>query len=191
MQTIKCNSNLATQARRKLDSAGLDRVRIFASGGLGAEAVAALLDQGVPIDGFGVGTEMGVSADAPALDIVYKLTEYAGTGRRKLSKGKATQPGAKQVFRIEEGGRALRDVIARAGEGLPGRPLLEPVMRHGRRLSPAPTLADIRAHAVREIAKLPDAVRALAPADPPYQVTMSSEFERYVAKLRRELARRR
>jgi len=175
-------ATLAKQARQKLDAAGLERVRIFASGGLGAEEIAALLDQGIPVDGFGVGTEMGVSADAPALDIVYKLTEYAGRGRRKQSKGKATQPGAKQVFRVEEGGRGLRDVIARAGEKLPGRPLLEPVMRQGRRLSPAPALADVRTYARGEIAKLPEAVRALAPANPPYPVTMSSELERYIAE---------
>jgi nicotinate phosphoribosyltransferase len=182
-------ASLAKQARQRLDAAGLGRVRIFASGGLGAEAIAAVLDQGAPVDGFGVGTEMGVSADAPALDIVYKLTEYAGRGRRKLSKGKATLPGAKQVFRIEEGGHALRDVIGRAGEVLPGRPLLEPVMRHGRRLSASPALADIRAYAQGEIAKLPEAVRGLAPAEPPYPVTTSSELERYIAEVRGALAK--
>jgi nicotinate phosphoribosyltransferase len=184
-------ATLAKQARQKLDAAGLGRVRIFASGGLGAEAIAGLLDQGAPIDGFGVGTEMGVSADAPALDIVYKLTEYAGRGRRKLSKGKATQPGAKQIFRVEEGGRALRDIIARVGETLPGRALLEPVMRQGRRLSPVPALAEVRAYARGEIAKLPEAVRTLAPADPPYPVTMSSELERYISELKAEPARAR
>ena len=181
--------SLAKQARRKLDAAGLERVKIFASGGLGAEGIDELLEQGAPIDGFGVGTAMGVSADAPALDIAYKLMEYSGKGRSKLSKGKATLPGAKQVFRIEEGGRALRDMIGRAGEVLPGRPLLEPVMRQGRRLSAAPALPEIRAYAQGEIAKLPEAVRALGPAEPPYPVTMSSELERYIAEVRGALAK--
>jgi nicotinate phosphoribosyltransferase len=181
--------SLAKQARQKLDAAGLDRVKIFASGGLGAEAIAALLEHGAPIDGFGVGTTMGVSADAPALDIAYKLMEYSGKGRSKLSVGKATSPGAKQVFRIEEQGRALRDVIGRAGEALPGRPLLQPVMRRGRRLSPPRAVAEIRDYARAEIAKLPDASRGLAPADPPYSVTMSTELERYIAEVRAALVK--
>jgi nicotinate phosphoribosyltransferase len=181
--------SLAKQARQKLDAAGLHRVKIFASGGLGAEAIAALLEHGAPIDGFGVGTTMGVSADAPAFDIAYKLMEYSGKGRSKLSTGKATLPGAKQVFRIEEKGRALRDVIGRAGEVLPGRPLLQPVMRRGRPLAPARAPADIRAYARAEIAKLPDASRGLAPADPPYSVTMSTELERYIAEVRATLVK--
>ena len=180
---------LAKQTRQKLDAAGLERVKIFASGGLGAEAIAELLDQGAPIDGFGVGTVMGVSADAPALDIAYKLMEYSGTGRSKLSTGKATYPGAKQVFRIEEEGRALGDVIGRPHEALPGRPLLQPVMRHGRRALPPRAVADIRAYARNEITKLPEATRALAPADPPYPVTMSSELERYIAEARAALTK--
>jgi nicotinate phosphoribosyltransferase len=181
--------SLAKQARQKLDAAGLDRVKIFASGGLGAEAIAALLEQAAPIDGFGVGTTMGVSADAPALDIAYKLMEYSGKGRSKLSTGKETSPGAKQVFRIDEQGRALRDVIGRPSEVLPGRPLLQPVLWRGRRLSPARALADIRAYARAEIAKLPEASRGLAPADPPYPVSMSSELERYIAEVRAALAK--
>ena len=48
---------------------------------------------------------MGVSEDAPAIDLAYKLTEYAGVGRRKLSPDKATLPGRKQVFRIESAAR--------------------------------------------------------------------------------------
>ena len=105
---------------------------IFASGGLNEDEIAQLLAAGAPIDGFGVGTDMGVSRDAPSLDIAYKLVEYAGRGRLKLSTGKALLPGRKQVFRVERDGVADHDVIGRRDEPLPGRPLLRQVMAGGR-----------------------------------------------------------
>ena len=98
----------------------------------------ALLAAQAPIDGFGVGTQMGVSRDAPALDIAYKLTEYAGRQRTKLSTGKAVLPGRKQVFRIEESGTARYDVIALAGETHPGRALLVEVIHEGQRRAVMP-----------------------------------------------------
>ena len=85
--------------RALLDEAGLQRVRIFASGGLDEYQLDRLVRDGAPIDAFGVGTRMGVSADAPSLDSAYKLVEYAGRPMLKLSEDKATEPGRKQVFR--------------------------------------------------------------------------------------------
>src|SRR5437899_2151958 len=90
---------LAAEVRSMLDDAGLTDVRIFASGGLDELAVDDLLAAGAPIDAFGVGTLAGVSADAPSLDSVYKLVSYAGRPAFKLSPGKETLPGPKQVFR--------------------------------------------------------------------------------------------
>ncbi|HEX6203754.1 MAG TPA: nicotinate phosphoribosyltransferase, partial [Thermoanaerobaculia bacterium] len=168
---------LARESREVLDRAGLERVEIFASGGLDEEKVAALVAAGAPIDGFGVGTQMGVSDDAPVLDMAYKLTELGGEGRLKTSPGKRILPGRKQVFRVEEGGRAVRDVLARADEEGPGRPLLGRVMAGGRVADPAAVdLAASRERARREIAALPPRVRALAPADPPYPVEISERL---------------
>ncbi len=165
---------LAHQAREILDAAGLEAVEIFASGLLDEYAVARLVERDAPITGFGVGTRMGVSDDAPAIDLVYKLTEYAGVGRRKLSTDKATLPGRKQVFRIESSGVSERDVLAGRDEFLPGRPLLRPVMKGGRRLATSlETLEEIRARAAEEMAKLPARLRALDPAEPPYRVELS------------------
>jgi len=114
------------------------------------------------------------SRDAPALDMAYKLTEYAGAGRLKTSPGKAILPGRKQVFRVERDGRAVEDVVARCGESLPGRPLLAQVMRRGRRLPGASEpLERTRARAAAELGLLPDSVRALEPAAPPYPVSIS------------------
>jgi nicotinate phosphoribosyltransferase len=170
---------LSKEARRLLDDANLNKVRIFASGGLDEYAIAELLSSGAPIDGFGVGTHMGVSSDAPDVDIAYKLCEYAGKGRLKLSIGKPVLPGRKQVFRIPEGDRDMRDIIALADEDLPGRPLLSAVMRNGRRLSEdIVSLESSREYAREQISRLPDRIRAIAPAEYPYPVELSQSISR-------------
>jgi nicotinate phosphoribosyltransferase len=138
-----------------------------------------------PIDGFGVGTDLVVSADAPALDIAYKLTEYGGEGRVKLSADKRTLPGRKQVFRNFDDDAMTHDVIAHHDETLRGAPLLKQVMKRGVRLASPEPLAETRARCRAEIARLPAALRALAPAEPPYRVEVSpalSTFERDVAR---------
>jgi len=183
-------ADLARKARELLDAAGLGKLEIFASGSLDEYRVAELVTSGVPIDGFGVGTRMGVSRDAPDLELAYKLTAYAGEGRLKTSPGKPVLPGPKQVFRVEEAGCAVRDVVARHDEELPGRPLLDEVMRDGRRLAAGRvSLEQIRARAASELAKLPSGVRALEPANPPYPVEVSealrSHHKRVLERVRR------
>jgi nicotinate phosphoribosyltransferase len=179
---------LSIGARRILDDAGLEDVGIFVSGSLDEWAIEKLLDDGAPIEGFGVGTAMAVSADAPAVDLAYKLVEYAGRGRLKLSPGKPILPGPKQVFREEIDTVAVKDTIARADEDLPGRPLLVPVMHAGRRLDAGrATLADTRARAAAEINALPSALHTLTPADPAYPVSMSAALRALQADLAREL----
>lgn len=176
---------LAKETRALLDAAGLQRVEILGSSGLDEYEVAKLLAAGAPFDGFGVGTAMGVSQDAPDLDIVYKLCEYDGEGRIKLSSGKPVLPGRKQVFRVNEDGQDVRDVIARADEDLPGRPLLAPVMRAGVRLDTARTeLTAAREDARRQVAALPERVRGITPAEPPYAVEVSDRL----AELHQQIA---
>ena len=120
--------------------------------------------------------------------IAYKLTEYAGTGRMKLSTGKRTLPGQKQVFRESRDGRAVRDVIGRFDETLPGRPLLAPVMRKGRRLPYThPTLAAIRAYARDALGELPDDVQALAPVEHAFDVAISPLLDEDERHLREQL----
>jgi nicotinate phosphoribosyltransferase len=183
-------ADLAGKARAILDAAGLQRVQIFVSGGLDEYVIDRLLSAKAPIDGFGVGTAMGVSEDAPSLDIAYKLCAYAGTGRVKLSKGKPILPGRKQVFRIEHDGRAVRDVIARDGETLPGRPLLRPVMRGGTRLKDAvpDNLDAIRRHAQEELTRLPEPLKELVPAEP-YPVAISDALNAHAGKIARRFRR--
>jgi nicotinate phosphoribosyltransferase len=156
---------LARSVRDILDAGGLSDTAVFASGGIDEDSAAALLRSGAPIDGFGIGTSLTTSSDVPALDCAYKLEEYAGMPRRKQSAGKATWPGRKQVWRSHGAdGRMIGDVISLESDRQPGRPLIEPVMRDGRRLKPKPALDDIRAHAARELARLPEDLRRLEPA---------------------------
>ena len=155
---------LSKSVRRILDKGGLSEVRIFASGGLDEDSVAAMLRAGAPIDGFGMGTSLTTSSDVPALDCVYKLQEYAGLPRRKQSTGKATWPGRKQVWRsYDAAGRMSGDVLSLENDRQGGEPLLQLVMQAGRRVAPSPSLADIRARAARELARLPEPLRRREP----------------------------
>ncbi|RKF25464.1 nicotinate phosphoribosyltransferase [Micromonospora globbae] len=181
---------LARQARTILDDAGLTHARIVASGSLDEAAVADLVAAGAPIDAYGVGTKMGVSYDAPSLDSAYKLVAVGDRPVLKLSPGKATLPGPKQVFR-DAAGEA--DVVARRDEPAPGdrEPLLVPVMRDGRRLEPVDPPEEVRAARRRldaDLRWLPEPARRLT--DPtPLTVTVSPALralhDRVAAEARR------
>jgi len=170
------SGNLADHARRVrriLNDGGLADVRIVASGNLDEDALQELMAINAPIDSFAVGTHMTTSSDAPYLDCVYKLQEYAGRACRKRSEGKATWPGRKQVYRHDGAdGRMAYDVLMLADDPEDGTALLQPVMREGRRLAPAPALADVRARVADELARLPEHLRRLQDG-PPYQVRVS------------------
>jgi nicotinate phosphoribosyltransferase len=151
---------LSKSVRRILDQGGLGEVRIFASGGLDEDSVDAMLRAGAPIDGFGMGTSLTTSSDVAALDCVYKLQEYAGLPRRKQSTGKATWPGRKQIWRqYDAAGRMCGDILSLESDQKSGEPLLQLVMQGGRRVAPSPTLAEIRARAARDLARLPEPLR--------------------------------
>jgi nicotinate phosphoribosyltransferase len=152
----------ARAVRHILDGRGLRGVSIFASGGLDEYALRDLLAAGVPIDGFGLGTRVVTSADAPSLDIAYKLVEYAGRPRYKRSEGKATLPGAKQVRRFHDAAGSMRfDELTLLEEpASAGRPLLLPAMRRGRRVA-FEGLTGARARAVGELLALPAGLRRL------------------------------
>jgi nicotinate phosphoribosyltransferase len=164
-------------------------VQIFASGGLDEYKIEKLLAAGATIDGFGVGTAMGVSKDVPSLDIAYKLTEYAGHGRVKLSSTRTVLAGRKQVFRLAQGSQDVGDTIARAEEHLPGRPLLMPVMRGGYRLQAVEvSLPQAQAYAREQVARLPKALLALEKAAEPYPVAISPALQEYQQETQRRFS---
>lgn len=148
---------LSQGVRKILDEAGLNGVRIMASGNLDEFKIRDLLAEGAEIDVFAVGTRMGVSADAPSFDMAYKLVEYEGRPVLKLSSGKRTWVGRKQVFRsYDEQGWMREDRLCLATENLPGgEPLLKEVVKEGRRISPADSLETIRSRLSADMARLP------------------------------------
>ena len=156
----------AQNIRCILDEGGLRDVKIVASGNLDEHELQRLLAANAPVDGFGVGTLLDTSADAPYLECAYKLQEYAGRTTRKFSEGKVTWPGRKQVWRVlDEKGCIKRDTVSIEGDSLEGKPLLFPIMRGGERLFPALPLPKIREYAMNELTKLPEQVRKLEPAN--------------------------
>jgi nicotinate phosphoribosyltransferase len=178
---------LSRRVRTVLDEGGLGDVTIFASGGLDEDSIAALIAAGAPIDGYGVGTSLTTSSDVPALDCAYKLQEYKGTPRRKQSEGKQTWPGRKQVWRrYADDGAMAGDVLSTEDDVQAGEPLVEAVMRDGRRLRPKPSLAAVREHAARELERLPAPLRRLAPAT--YPVTVADRLRRLAEETDRRLA---
>jgi nicotinate phosphoribosyltransferase len=183
---------ISKKVRKILDEKGLDYVRIFASGDLDEFKITELLSQGARIDAFGVGTKMGTSADKPYVDVIYKLCEtmtadgtYAPI--MKLSQGKATLPGRKQVYRFKDGeGNFERDVIALADEQVEGEPLLRKVMEKGKLTYNLPSLEEIRANASANLARLPEKYKRVKAADE-YPVDVSRNLDDLIRNLRQKL----
>jgi nicotinate phosphoribosyltransferase len=178
-------AGLAKEARALLDEAGMEEVRIVASGGLDEHAIAGLSSAGAPIDSYGVGTKIGVVADSPALDSVYKLVEFEERPVAKLSTGKATLPGRKQVWRR----MGVDDRIGLRDQSHPnGEPLLEEVMRGGR-----PTdergLAEARNRFDTDLEALPPELRTLE-GDDERRPELTEELARLAQEVRQELTAR-
>jgi len=170
---------LSRQVRRLLDEAGLAYVKIVVSGGLDETSIGECLARGAPIDAFGVGTRMDVSADQPYLDMAYKLVEYDGRPVLKSSAGKETWPAPKQVYRRLRSGEGFAgDVVALHEEPAPPGTveiLLRSVMERGRLLAPHPALTAIRDYGAAQIASLPEDLRELRPGGT-YPVSFSERL---------------
>jgi nicotinate phosphoribosyltransferase len=163
----------AFKVRRILDEGGLGNVTIFASGSVDEYLLEELMTKKAPIDGFGIGTHMDTSADAPYLDCAYKLVEYAGKPRRKRSEGKVLWPGRKQVFRNYTKNSCMAgDVLTLDGDQQDGEPLIELFMKDGKPVKPSESLQVIRTRSLDQIRRLPTNLLSLKTA-PPYPVSIS------------------
>ncbi len=181
---------LARKVREILDENGLTYVKIFASGGLDEYQIAEVLARGAPIDAFGVGTKVGVSADAPYLDAAYKLVSYDGRPVTKLSSGKKTLAGAKQVFRREED-LFREDFVGLRDEEVPGAvPLLKPLMQNGKRKNPPPELNSIRKKIAAGLSKLPEPLKEIRPGEVFYPVTFTPRLLSLQQRIEEEIRRK-
>ncbi|MEW6669842.1 MAG: nicotinate phosphoribosyltransferase [Thermodesulfobacteriota bacterium] len=182
-------AGLSRRVREILREEGLTDTRIFASGGFDEYEIARALERGAEIDAFGVGTNMGVSADAPYTDMAYKLVQYDGRPILKLSEGKESLVGKKQVFRTWKDGRMIRDTIALRHEKREGEPLLIPVMKAGRRLGPGEPLTTLRERFRQEFAGLDERSKALEKPEG-LPVELSDELSRLQTQTAREVRQR-
>jgi nicotinate phosphoribosyltransferase len=183
---------VSKKVRKLLDDKGLQYVKIFASGDLDEFKIEELLANDAKIDAFGVGTKMGTSADKPFVDVIYKLCETKGEQGKfspimKLSEGKTTLPGRKQVYRLkDENGNYSKDVIALANEKINGEPLLRKVMEKGEIVIDLPSIEEIRTDVAENLAKLPEKYKKLTKSQA-YTVDLSRELKSLIKALKKKL----
>jgi len=199
LQGIRLDSGdivaLSKLARRMLDKAGLGYVKIFASGNLDEFRIARLLDAGAAVDSFGVGTNMGTSIDAPCLDVIYKIAEVTDEEGNflptmKLSQGKVTYPGRKQIFRVEDKkGRFVRDILGLEKENIKGRPLLINVVKKGRVVYKPPPIGKIRSGLKHNLCRFPAQLFKVDPGFR-YPVFISPQLKKMRQLLVNELRKR-
>jgi nicotinate phosphoribosyltransferase len=190
IRSVRIDSgDLAAEARAVraiLDSAGYPHIQVLLSGGLDEYRIEKLVREAVPVNGFGVGTAVDASDDAPTIDMAYKLQQYAGKPRRKRSLSKVSLPGAKQVFRErKDGGEIGGDWITLDGEHARGEALLSEVMRDGKRVAEKATLKRVREYCAGQLKSLPAVLQDLYEAeDPvPYPVEISQTLSDLVASM--------
>jgi nicotinate phosphoribosyltransferase len=188
LQAVRLDSGdlgvLSQAVRQILDKASLGEVKIFASGDLDEYRIGELLGAGAPINAFGVGTQLGTSGDAPALGGVYKLVADDRGPKIKLSTGKVTLPGRKQVYRHHDRGHCASDLIALQQEEADGEPLLARVMADGRRTGPKEPLKSLQERCKAALAGLPEPLRSLTRRHE-YPVRQSKQLEALVRAMNR------
>ena len=182
--------SLSKQARQILDKEGFKDAIIIASGGINEYKIKQLLDAGAPIDGWGVGTELVVSADLPYLDCAYKLVEYDGKPVMKFSKHKKTFPYKKQIYRFYKDGLFHKDLIAKFDEKIEGgEPILKQYIKDGKLIREIPSLTEIREKAINNLNKLPEelkdiekTVHILPEISPQIEKTMKELEKKYLGE---------
>ena len=182
-------ATLAREVRKIFDAAGMQHVKIIGSGGLDEFDLADFADAGIPYDSYGVGTKMGVSGDAPWFDIAYKLVEYDGRPVLKLSTGKVSWPGKKQVYRLRDAdGQLKNDFVTRRDESVPdAEPLLKKIMAQGKILAPLPSLEQSRAAFLEEVSRLPEPMKSIRNPEH-YSVEFSAALKELCDAVERKVA---
>ncbi|MDY7032856.1 MAG: nicotinate phosphoribosyltransferase [Thermodesulfobacteriota bacterium] len=177
---------LSKEVRKILDGAGLKDVQIFASGNLDEYSIKNFLEQGAPINGFGIGTKLDTSNDSPYLDCAYKLMEYRGKPRMKKSEGKETLPGKKQVFRQYHENIMEKDILTIEGDKREGQPLLKSFMKNGTRTSKPASLKEIQEYTLEQLKHLPKHFKELQ-TTPAYPVEISEELYMLKEEVRQKI----
>lgn len=139
------------------------------------------MSSGAPVDSFGVGTQLGTSGDEPSLGAVYKLVAKDSEPKIKLSTGKVTLPGVKQIFRSWKNDRYDHDVIGLHDEELEGEALLQLVLENGRRTVDPEPLDQVRSRCRDAMSHLPDRLTSLRERAT-FEVGLSERLEALVSE---------
>jgi len=187
--------SLAKKARQMLDRAGLNYVKILASGNLDEYKIEKILKSQPPIDSFGVGTHMGTSSDSPYLDVIYKLSQVSYDKKKflptmKLSQKKSNYPGRKQIYRIKDkDGIFLRDILGLEEEKIKGIPLLRKVIDKGKIVYRSPNLEKIKEYALENLSYLSSSYKDIN-KKVVYPVIISKGLDKLTKDLRKNLKNR-
>ncbi|MBU0707724.1 nicotinate phosphoribosyltransferase [Patescibacteria group bacterium] len=150
---------IAKQSRKDLDAAGLVDTKITVTGNLDEYKIHEMMKKGIPADTFLVVTEVVTNADAPTIEMVYKMSQIEEGGKlrhtAKFAPGKLSLPGKKQVFRIFENGLLKKDIIGLDDESL-GEPQLIPILRHGKQVYDFHNQEEQRAYVKKQLKMLPE-----------------------------------
>jgi len=169
---------LVKKVREILDKNGFTDIKIIVSGGVDEYSIERWRE--LPVDGYGVGTKFVTSADRPYLDMAYKLTEYAGQPKFKLSEGKKTYPFKKQVFRFYSGGKFHYDFVTKYGTEVEGEPLVEKVMENGKLLKERENWQIARERFLSDFERLPEHLKTLQKGEYEVQIDPQLEPENYI-----------
>lgn len=162
--TVKSFADSAKFVRRELDKAGLNEIQIIVAGNFEEYKIEKLVRLKAPVDKVILGTEGIVPADDPKLEAVLKMAQFVQNNKihqtAKLSTGKVSYPGIKQVFRNYKNGQMALDVIGLADENL-GTPLLKHYVNNGLLKEPLPTLDEIKIFVSTELTQLNNKLKSI------------------------------
>jgi nicotinate phosphoribosyltransferase len=154
----------AKSVRKILDENGCKEVKIVASSDLNEYKIKKMIENNAPIDAFGVGTELATSRDDPSLSAVYKLIEYNGNPKIKISEEKITYPGKKQIYRIYDEHGIFKEDFLTLDDNIPpqnSEALLFPIMEKGHLINELPQIKEIQQYFFKSIRKLPEKYKSL------------------------------
>ncbi|MCK4239132.1 MAG: nicotinate phosphoribosyltransferase, partial [Candidatus Lokiarchaeota archaeon] len=174
--------------RKILDENDLENAIITLSSDLNEHKIKDLIEKGAPADAFGVGTEMVTSRDDPVVNSVYKLIQHNGIPKIKISEGKITYPGKKQVYRIyDENGKFLKDILMLENETPPEKsePFLVPIMKKGELIYDFPSLDEIQQFYLKNIKKLPEEYKKLEQLNV-FRLELSNGIKKLTQKLKNQ-----
>ncbi len=172
-------TKLVNYARKRFAEEGVIDTRITVAGGMTEYVIEKFAKAGLKANTITSIEELMTVNDSPKLDVVYKLAELRDNNSvlytAKLTPGKESYPGKKQVFRVFKDGKMSHDVVGLEDEKL-GEPLLKKVMEKGELAHPLPDWVAIREYVAGQISSLPEKLKDLN-HNRDYRVDTSSKLQ--------------